>query len=68
MKKRSLIYLVLALIGFLFVTLGGVFLILGVFLDNTIGIYVGLGLALGSIAFYVILGIVFFINYFRKRR
>ena len=67
MKKNKILFLALACIGFLFLALGGALLILGTFLDNTVSIYVALGLILGAICFYVILGIVLLIIYLKRR-
>ena len=68
MMKNKIVYLVLFCLGFLFVSIGGVFLILSVFMDIKTGIYVGLGIILFSIVFYVLIGIIFLINYFKSRR
>lgn len=67
MKKNKIVLLAFALIGFLFLALGGAFLIIGTFLDNTVAIYIALGLIIGAIIFYVILGIIVFINYLKRR-
>ena len=68
MIKNNIVYFVLSCIGFVFIALGGVLLILGVYLDSVLSIYIGLGLILGSIVFYIIIAILFLMNYFKKRR
>ncbi|RIA75949.1 hypothetical protein EI71_00983 [Anaeroplasma bactoclasticum] len=67
MKINKTLFLVLAILGFLFIAIAGVFLILGVYMDNNIGIYVGLGLILTSIVFYVVLAIIVLFAYIRRK-
>jgi membrane protein DedA with SNARE-associated domain len=67
MKINKTLFLVLAILGFLFIAIAGVFLILGVYMDYNIGIYVGLGLILTSIVFYLVLAIIVLFAYIRRK-
>lgn len=68
MKKDEAIYLILALFGFLFIALGVMFLFMGTLLGYPNGLYVGIGLILSAIVFFVLLVVVFGINYYKGKK
>ena len=67
MKINKPLYLVLAVLGFMFIALAGVFLILGAYMNSYIGIYIGLGLILTAIVFYIVLGVIILFAYLKRK-
>jgi len=48
--------------------LGGFLIIYGVLRNNELAIYISLGIIIGAVLYYVILGIIFVATYLKKRR
>jgi hypothetical protein len=48
--------------------LGGFLIIYGVLRNNELAIYISLGIIIGAVIYYVILGIIFVATYLKKRR
>lgn len=65
---RNFSFLVLACLGFVFIMLGGFLIIYGVLRSNDLAIYISLGIIIGAVIYYVILGIIFVATYLKKRR
>jgi hypothetical protein len=65
---RNFSFLVLACLGFVFIMLGGFLIIYGVLRNNELAIYISLGIIIGAVLYYIILGIIFVATYLKKRR
>jgi len=65
---RNFSFLVLACLGFIFIMLGGFLIIYGVLMNNELAIYISLGIIIGAVLYYIILGIIFVATYLKKRR
>jgi hypothetical protein len=48
--------------------LGGFLIIYGVLRNNELAIYISLGIIIGAVLYYIILGIIFVATYLKKRR
>jgi len=48
--------------------LGGFLIIYGVLRSNDLAIYISLGIIIGAVLYYIILGIIFVATYLKKRR
>ena len=65
---RNFSFLVLACLGFVFIMLGGFLIIYGVLRNSELAIYISLGIIIGAVIYYIILGIIFVATYLKKRR
>ncbi len=48
--------------------LGGFLIIYGVLRNSELAIYISLGIIIGAVLYYIILGIIFVATYLKKRR
>lgn len=65
---RNFSFLVFACLGFIFIMLGGFLIIYGVLRNSELAIYISLGIIIGAVLYYIILGIIFVATYLKKRR
>ena len=65
---RNFNFLVFACLGFVFIMLGSFLILYGVLRDNDLAIYISLGIIIGAVIYYIILGIIFVATYLKKRR